>query len=1789
MTERINHTGKLSHKLYAFFSSDQPFYAQQQEDGTYHKKHGFLSASIINKSLNELGSLAVYQKQQDFTVKWICYDFDILKEHLDRESRTSANQELLSSVQYFVNYLSTKNIPYLLEYSGNRGYHVWILFSNSIYYSTASEVLESILTNSGLEYDKELIGIDKFPKTSKPSSGVGLGVKLPLSLHKKSGAYSYLISDDQINEQKAIKSLTESFIKENLSILEQAKTISLQELEKCLNRIFTKYDTNDVKNIRIKSIIINKKIDLDTILEHWGKSSVLNVLSKKIKQKSTLNNEDRKLLVGLLSSIENIDSKKILHSIFKKFDNYKPTLTEDAIKKLKGYYFPSQEQIESTLDTKFDVELSIEELLTECIPYYSNHLISHFEFNNIDVDVVRKSENNYLLMNDEVQSKVIIDNLIHEDNSYYFNFASNLIGKVSKPIYYEHKRQEDNKTRSLITLDAKTRVATSLILKQISNYLDINTSGFSHGYQVNKNFSRLHIFKPWLNQWNTFISNVNEAVNEPIFQESYIIKTDISSFYESISHDRLQRIILGDGNSEIKNKLKFLDSENLSRYKELVNCLLTVSKDIQGSNTGLPQGPAYARYLAEIYLIELDYILKDLYLKGEVYLYQRYVDDIFLVCESETKANMILDKVKEIFASLNLKINESKTTIKKIINSKSDFENYKSQSKYNVDNINKNIEIANENQKELAIDEFIQLIESDSAQHDLSFIFSHLEQIEELDDVKMEMVADALDSGLGRGSMYRNMFSFLLQNKERFDLSLLGKKLNSLQSEVITSVLVNLYESDRENWDSLHYFLTSIKDNVTRTTLTEQNMAYIVLCYGYTPDFSLDDNRYIEVLSSSPNIIANENLFKSLNFKLNEINDLNIFINTLSNLAFSIGTNKEIISFSRNLLFSKLSIEELANRLDIQDEKNLVLTESNLSNLYNFLCLYSISNLDDISNNNQINSYWKFCIHSVDIIGSQANFDYSDWTKFIEFIDVDYNRLNMILSFISIGSMITGVTDKHKLFLDYHSVLLVFFILERNNYNNELVAIDQTIEEQLVKTSEFYRWILREPTTEIFPNNKTWFESNATSNGIILLKKDEEVLIRKHASQFDSSLNIKQDKYGYSEVVVKYKSNELVNIREKVRNLKFKERLKLIYELIGNTDDKSTFPSIFTNSRVIEKSKKSIFNKELSYYKKIISEQKNSEVSSVEVSLENYLSTYLKLLSDDFDTENILLNKYHLNMEKSVDIVLFFESLSNLYIVDEIDISEAALDILVSSSLYKTFQSPFPYERVEKFIHQYVKFHSDNYLNMNSFAVEKQLDLKSDNFEEFMSVLISSVEIVKEKQYVGIEYPIVDDFKEISSSIATLISTTHAGQNNFTSIDFVSAKNWNLNSSEGKLVIDGVETLFSNTEIIDLSKFEVKPLNAITRTKITGADKIYYFKSEDGLIALPIPSAMMKIWNIIFKRFSILIEEQNKDFGYEVIGNIENIKGYQSFPQACYVVQQHNNITDKEAEERLVKWLLPISAVNRELILKLISAHECMTKIDIENFISKINDTIENHGNVFMIKNPEDYNGTQRVLYSDLTSQVARNIKSFNISRVCDLQDDTREITFILDNIISGSQFISAMKYYTGKRDSFLEHENLYEIPEDKLHEVRSFFKKLTRINICTIFYNTKAKIRIVKELKELIPNLESVDIIHGKNIGGNAYFGTTEKLTASDRVCLANFLLDDEKRQALHESVGIRFNKDVKKFRNMDELNDMNLISRYCSMPKNCFMFLIAPSIFDKNVRILNRFEELNSKKYLK
>ncbi|WP_146537741.1 hypothetical protein, partial [Vibrio crassostreae] len=83
---------------------------------------------------------------------------------------------------------------------------------------------------------------------------------------------------------------------------------------------------------------------------------------------------------------------------------------------LKNFNFPIQDKIESTLSCKFDDSLSVEELIKLCIPNFLEYTEANFEFSNKDIEITRAAELNYLFMNDEVQSKIVIEELSSKDN-----------------------------------------------------------------------------------------------------------------------------------------------------------------------------------------------------------------------------------------------------------------------------------------------------------------------------------------------------------------------------------------------------------------------------------------------------------------------------------------------------------------------------------------------------------------------------------------------------------------------------------------------------------------------------------------------------------------------------------------------------------------------------------------------------------------------------------------------------------------------------------------------------------------------------------------------------------------------------------------------------------------------------------------------------------------------------------------------------------------------------------------------------------------------------------------------------------------------------------------------------------------------------------------------------------------------------------------------------------------------------------------------------------------------------
>lgn len=94
-----------------------------------------------------------------------------------------------------------------------------------------------------------------------------------------------------------------------------------------------------------------------------------------------------------------------------------------------------------------------------------------------------------------------------------------------------------------------------------------------------------------------------------------IVRTDISSFYESINRDKLY----------VK-----LDQDQLlsSSSKRFIRQIFTSYKSLSGNSQGIPRGVGISAYLAELFLRPIDNAIREL---PGVVLYCRYVDDIVTV------------------------------------------------------------------------------------------------------------------------------------------------------------------------------------------------------------------------------------------------------------------------------------------------------------------------------------------------------------------------------------------------------------------------------------------------------------------------------------------------------------------------------------------------------------------------------------------------------------------------------------------------------------------------------------------------------------------------------------------------------------------------------------------------------------------------------------------------------------------------------------------------------------------------------------------------------------------------------------------------------------------------------------------------------------------------------------------------------------------------------------------------------------------------------------------------------
>jgi len=309
-----------------FIARNEPFVEQllHEEKLTYWKIPRTITDREISIHLTGQRTFGVYVTSPNNTCRFTVHDVDIPKsssinEETEKEVR---NKTLRLKVAAMNLGISKKQI--IAEFSGRRGYHVWLFFENEIPCYQAYSLAKLIKS-------KSLVDCEFFPKQDRidPITGLGSAIKLPCGLHKATGKRSAIVDEafkdypDQYDWLSKIETIpakqVEKILASNGIPLERKESLG-EQLESS-NSVEYDYDKNGGSAERL---ISNCKM--------------LQECKDEAEKTGHLSHDKRVVIVNLLAFFGE-EGEKIIHSIIGMCDDYDMEYTQDQIeyRKKKGY------------------------------------------------------------------------------------------------------------------------------------------------------------------------------------------------------------------------------------------------------------------------------------------------------------------------------------------------------------------------------------------------------------------------------------------------------------------------------------------------------------------------------------------------------------------------------------------------------------------------------------------------------------------------------------------------------------------------------------------------------------------------------------------------------------------------------------------------------------------------------------------------------------------------------------------------------------------------------------------------------------------------------------------------------------------------------------------------------------------------------------------------------------------------------------------------------------------------------------------------------------------------------------------------------------------------------------------------------------------------------------------------------------------------------------------------------------------------------------------------------------
>ncbi len=642
---------KIAHRLYELLVVNPSAIAIQQKDGRYATCYIQYDEYLLAEMLRRRGSAGCYQQNPGGLIKWICLDFDCKKK------ANPPLDELYNLIKTSVlKKLDEIGISYITEFSGRRGIHVWIIFEEKISKKIGYSIIQELVKD--LSFDESKFGLDKFPATDSSSGNkVGKQVKFPLSVHR-SGEQSFIF-ESFLDKSIVYES---DFLKKQYLLLNSYKANHIEEVCKKLELCISDNEPFKQKYKRYK-ILDDIEVTVSEIKDILSEISIYKQIFNRLKDGKP-KAEDWYVLLGTLSPID--ISGDLLNIIFSESKSYDEQKTSDNIAKWKNKYFPAtlsylEELYGLSIEINYDKNKTGLEYLVDKLNSTRDKKIvlgelekqtwKKAEYNSVN-NIVKK-ETKYLIENDE-NTVIPVWNKMNAFSNYECSEIETKIQNIKQgidaedilhPFYAFERIENDERIRKLLVLSPYDRVLTTSLALQLAK--DLN-KGAPKAFSYNPAFlSKSDIFYPWFSSWSRYINRIRPYIFTPFLDDWGVFVIDVKRFYDNIDFLAVYAFFKDQLSEEDNNIFSFLIN-----YNEIL------SRQVNGTRIGVPQGPAYARIISELFMNK---ILDKFYDNKNQYVLLRYVDDITVFYKPEYNGENLFINICKTLKRNGLQTNDEKT------------------------------------------------------------------------------------------------------------------------------------------------------------------------------------------------------------------------------------------------------------------------------------------------------------------------------------------------------------------------------------------------------------------------------------------------------------------------------------------------------------------------------------------------------------------------------------------------------------------------------------------------------------------------------------------------------------------------------------------------------------------------------------------------------------------------------------------------------------------------------------------------------------------------------------------------------------------------------------------------------------------------------------------------------------------------------------------------------------------------------------------------------------------------